>query len=162
MDDQARLRSKRFSERLELLTAEVDRLALSSTERSGKVDSKLSFLAVAAGIVIAGHTSIAWNLFWVASVPSMGLALASLVIAAIGLRPQKKFDLTADGLVALWLDSEETTTAIERSILKEKARLAALHEASLRSRGRLAMAGFWCLVLSAIALAVEYVVESAV
>lgn len=144
---------------MEMLTAEADRIALETSARSAKVDNKASFLAVGAGIVVAAQSAIDWELSWLAVVPSMLLALVALGLAAIALRPQRRTDLSTSALVNMWLDSEQSTLAIEQSILREKARIFDAQEDALRARGRLVSNGFWFFLIGMAALGVEYVTQ---
>lgn len=160
MSDEAEIaRQRRLAQRVEMLTAEADRISSETSGRSARVDNKASFLAVGAGIVVAAQSAIDWALPWLAVVPSMLLALVALALAAVALRPQRRAGLSTSALVNLWLDSEQATLAIEVSILREKAQIFDRQEEALRARGRLVSNGFWLFLIGMAALGIEYVVQ---
>jgi hypothetical protein len=156
--EQMRLLGKRIA----ILGPELDRLALDADERSRSVDSKASFLSIAAGIVVASQFQNSWNLPWfVVSVPLL-FAVMAIAAAAVALLPSRRVDLRPDLIVANWLDTTSASLQIEKTLIEQKSQIAVGRENSLRRRGVIVAVGFLMLFFSVAALLVLYSINSAI
>lgn len=142
--------------RVELLNEETDRLLAASQSRAESVDSKSSFLAVAAGIIIAAAVAQKWSTPGVLALLPLLFAVIGLALSAIALRPGKRKDLTPRNITQLWLDSEHTVATAQLEILKAKVTAFDIRERDLQGRAQISTLGFVALLLAAVALVTVY------
>jgi len=146
-------------ERMNLLHDEVDRIREAAGERARGVDTKASFLVVAAGVVAPA------TLMERAGVPAVLVALPlvfvliSIVLATVALWPRKRLDLGAQHLFDLFYDSEDSRIRMEVRILKMKVQASNKRESRTRMLAVFTSAGFVSLTL-AVALLGAAVVTS--
>jgi hypothetical protein len=115
--------------RIRLLNDELDRLRIAAFERTRSIDTKTSFVVVAAGVLasatfdnlVTGATS------FVGLLP-FGLTVATVWAAAVALWPTAIKQPTGQALVKRWVDACETPEQLEDYLLEMKA-----HEIQLRN-----------------------------
>jgi len=108
--------------RIRLLSAELDNLRLSALERTRSIDTKASFVVVAAGVIAAAAFDILSNQslgLW-GLIPS-ALTVATVVVAAIALWPTKLKSASGRDVVNEWVDAETEPAVLEDHLLELKA-----------------------------------------
>jgi hypothetical protein len=153
-------RRRQLSLRIQLIHDETDRMRAEAADRQRSVDSKASFLAVAAGVVIAAAAASDWNQPWLIAILPMSFSALGLAFAAIALRPGTRDDITPQILYDRWADSEHSVGAVELDVLKKKIRAFTAREKVIRSRARATSVGFLFLLAGVISLAVVFALES--
>jgi hypothetical protein len=142
--------------RVGVLKDEVNQLVTDADQRLTSVSNKASFLAVAAGVVIAAASSQEWSQLRWFGVIALALGCAGLLCAAVALRPGKRRGLKALRLTDKYLDSTRSAKSIEEEILKDKAKAIDQRESGLVARAIWVQVGFGALVLSTISLTVVF------
>jgi hypothetical protein len=146
--------------RLRLIHEELDRLGVDASQRSAGVMSKASFLAVAAGVIIAASTTRLWVAQPIIGIFALALACVSLISAAIALRPGSRSELLPQRLVDRYLDSTRNAMSVEREIVIDKSVVLDLRERDLASRAQWVSRGFILLIASTIALCITFAIET--
>jgi len=157
--EQAR-RRKQLSLRIQLIHNETDLMRADAADRQRSVDSKASFLAVAAGVVIAASAASDWHQPWLVAILPMSFSALGLAFAAIALRPGTRDDVTPQILYDRWADSEGSVGKAELDVLKSKIRAFTAREKVIRSRAKATSVGFLFLLAGVISLAVVFALES--
>ncbi|WP_412161711.1 hypothetical protein [Curtobacterium flaccumfaciens] len=144
---------------MQLVHNEVDLLRAGASDRRRSVDARASFLAVAAGIVITASASSQWRTAgWFAVIP-LALATIALALAAIASRPERRTELSATRISDRYLDSEQSPSVIERSILESKVAAIQQQDTALSVRGNFISVGFVFLIASALTLTTVYAIN---
>ncbi|MDL9980077.1 hypothetical protein [Microbacterium candidum] len=152
------LRRARFA-RVRLLNEELDKLVTDAADRTVSVNSKASFLAVSAGVLVAASTVQLWTKSPAFGVAALGLACVALACAAVAVRPGKRMGIQARRLVDRYADSTTSALQVESQIIEDKANALTQRESDLRSRAVWVWWGFAALALAAAALTVVFAVE---
>jgi len=153
-------RLKQLALRIQLIHDETDLMRADAAERQRSVDSKASFLAIAAGVVIAASASSNWDQPWVLAVLPMLFSALGLASAAIALRPGTREGVTPQILFNRWADSEASVGTVEIDLLKSKIQAFSARENVIRSRARATSVGFIFLIAGVASLAVIFALES--
>jgi len=156
--DEASQARARFA-RVRLLSDELDKLMSDASERSESVNSRASFLAVAAGVLVAAATAQLWTQAEFVGIVALALASIGLLCAAVALRPAKRPGLIAQRLVDRYFDSRRSALEMEAEIVQDKASVISARESDMRSRAAWIVAGFFALASGTIALTVVYALE---
>ena len=151
--------SRRRFDRVRLLNEELDRLNLDAAERSGSVTNKASFLAVAAGVLVAASTAQLWTVLGIVGVVSLAIACVALVCAAVALRPGKRIGIQARRLVDRHLDCDHSAAEVERELVADKATVLAAREDDITARSKWVWYGFAALILSTVSLTVMFGIQ---
>lgn len=151
--------SKEKSRRTRLLNEELDKLVTDATGRSASVANRASFLAVAAGVLVAASTAQVWTTAGAIGICALALASLSLLCAAVAMRPGKRLGIQAQRLVDRYLDSSRTANSIEEDIVRDKANIITAQEIDLRARAHWIIGGFISLTAGTILLTVTYALE---
>jgi hypothetical protein len=157
-DRQESARAANFA-RARLLNEELDRLNVDASERAGSVTNKASFLAVAAGVIIAASTAQVWTALGVVGIAALALACVGLICAAIALRPGKRIGIQARRLVDRNLDTTRTAAQIEAGLVEDKAAVLAAREDDIAARATWIWYGFVALIFSTVSLTIVYSAE---
>ena len=153
-------RQRQLARRIQLIHNEIDLMRADAADRQRSVDSKASFLAVAAGVVIAAAASSDWHQPWLLAILPMSFSALGLAFAALALRPGTRDDITPEILYDRWVDSEKSVGTVENDVLKSKIRAFAAREKVISSRARATSVGFNFLLAGVISLAVVFALES--
>lgn len=145
--------------RVRLLNEELDRLVTDAADRTASVNSKASFLAVSAGVLVAASTVQLWTKAPVFGVVALGLACLALACAALAVRPGKRMGIQARRLVDRYVDSTMNALQVETQLVEDKANVLTQRETDLRARAVWVWVGFAALPLAAAALTVVFAVE---
>lgn len=145
--------------RVRLLNEELDRLVTDAAERTASVNSKASFLAVSAGVLVAASTVQLWAKAPLFGVVALGLACLALACAAVAVRPGKRMGIQARRLVDRYVDSTMNALQVETQLVEDKANVLTQRESDLRARAVWVWVGFAALALAAAALTVVFAVE---
>lgn len=138
--------------RIRLISLELDHIREAAIERSRSIDSKSSFIIVAAGFV-TGATStdlVTSTSFYVGLVP-VALTVASMVAAVIALWPTRLWAPIGRSLVTAWVEDPVTVESLEDNILEVKAREIEARDAYNERRSTATRWSFVFLVLGLIA-----------
>jgi hypothetical protein len=159
-DKAANARRKRSAQRVQMIHDEVNLMRADASDRARSVDSKASFLAVSAGVIIAAAASSQWTQPWGLAILPMSFSAIGLVFAAIALRPGTRPDVTPQILFDRWADSEKYPATVEADILKSKVAAFTKRESVIRSRARSTSIGFAFLIAGVFSLALVFALES--
>jgi hypothetical protein len=104
-----------------LLNAELDIQRVTADERARSIQTKASFLVVAAGF-LAGSVfgNPPPNVFWWVSILPLVLALGSVVMSAVALWPAGRGVADPVALRSIWIDSTKSAYELEIYLLKLK------------------------------------------
>ncbi|WP_146080082.1 hypothetical protein [Clavibacter michiganensis] len=149
----------RRAQRVRYLADETDRLVEAGAARQQSVDTKASFLAVAAGIVIAASVSKNWRVADSIALAPLVFSMLALASAAVALRPGRRRDLTPKGITQRWLDSESTFETVESALLAQKVEAFEIREHEIANRAHVVVLGFVTLLLSTVALVAVFAVD---
>jgi hypothetical protein len=149
-------RAQKKFDRVRLINEELDRLTIDVGERTLSVTNKASFLAVAAGVLIAATTSQLWTRFQWFGAAGLVLACLGLLCAAVALRPARRYGILAQRLTDSYIDSTKLAQDIEAILVRTKSDAITRREGDLVARARWVWAGFGALVLSAISLSIVF------
>jgi hypothetical protein len=114
--------SKERAKRIRVLNAELDVLRAAAWDRSRMIDTKASFIVVAAG-VLASVTglSLVSPATWLLGLMPFGLTVAAVAVAIVALWP-RKIDLpSAREVVDAWVDADMPADELEDNVLEVKA-----------------------------------------
>lgn len=145
--------------RVRLINDELDRLTQDASDRSTSVLNKASFLAVAAGVIIAASTAQRWDVLPIVGVIALGMASIGLVFAAIALRPGGRPGIVASRLVDRHLESIHSAAHIEEELVRDKTAVLEARETDIVARARWVWRGFAALILSTVSLTVVFGAE---
>lgn len=155
---EAAARRLRF-DRVRLLNEELDRLSVDAAERTASVSNKASFLAVAAGVLIAAVTAQLWRAAPAFGIVALGFACLGLASAAIALRPGKRLGIQARRLVDRHLDCEHSAAQVEDELVRDKATVLNDREKDIADRGRWVWIGFGGVAFAALSLSLVFSIE---
>ncbi|MDD1386777.1 hypothetical protein [Curtobacterium poinsettiae] len=158
-DVAAAARRRKF-DRVRLLNEEMDRLTADVDQRVASVLNKASFLAVAAGVIIAASVAQLWTVLPWIGVLALGFACVGLLCATVALRPGRRVGLVAQRLADLYLDSELYASTIERQLVRQKANIISAREADLIARAQWVAAGSTALLVSVAALTIVFATQT--
>jgi hypothetical protein len=138
--------------RVALLNAELDIQRVTADERSRSIQTKASFLVVAAGF-LAGSVfgNQPDNVYWWVSILPLALALASVVLSAVALWPAGRDTADPVGLRDKWIDSTETAYALEIYLLKLKTNIYTATQDINDRQVKALKTGFVVLILAIVA-----------
>jgi hypothetical protein len=145
--------------RVRLLNEELDRLTTDVDQRVASVANKGSFLAVAAGVLIAASVGQRWTVDPLGGVAALALACAGLLCATVALRPSRRAGFVAQRLADLYVDSQLSSSEVEVRLVRQKAKIIGLREVGLVARARWVSVGSVCLVVSAVALTIVFTAQ---
>lgn len=156
MRKQERMASEQRLSRIRLLSDELDRLRLSALERTRSIDTKASFVVVAAGVIAAAaFDGLANSQMWLIALIPVVLTVATVVVAAVALWPVKLESASGRDVVNEWVDADMTPSELEDSLLEVKAVEIEYRDAKNESKARATKWAFGLLVSSLVsALAV--------
>lgn len=146
-------------DRVRLLNEEMDLLTSDLEHRLESVTNKASFLAVAAGVLIAASGAHLWDRLAGFGVAALALACTGLFCAAVALRPHKREGLIAQRLADHYIDSSLSVTEIEVKLVQQKADVISARELVLAAQARWVWIGFGALVMSAGALTIVFTAQ---
>ena len=150
---------KRQFGRIRLLNEEMDRLTTDVEQRVASVLNKASFLAIAAGVIIAATVAQVWTKVPWIGVLALSLAGVALLCATVALRPGRRVGIVAQRLADNYLDSSVTAAALEQRLVRQKASAISSRESDLVARARWVQAGAAALVGSVAALLIVFSVQ---
>ncbi|UTT62591.1 hypothetical protein [Microcella humidisoli] len=152
--------ARRSFSRIRLIHEELDRLGADASARHSSIMSKGSFLAVAAGVVIAATSSRLWEVQPIVGLAALVLACLALVGSALALRPGQRIELLPQRLADKYVDSQLTAATVERQLVLDKAHVLVAREGDLKNRSLLVSTGFVLLILSTTALCITFSFET--
>jgi len=135
--------------RIRLLSVELDATRLAASERKRSIDTKSSFIVVAAGVLASATftglvTSRAWYLGFIPFV----LTLASIVAAVVALWPLPTWAPSGRLLVDEWVENCKGPEALEDYLLEVKAEENRHRDNRNQKQGTATKVGFVLLILS--------------
>lgn len=139
--------------RVRLLSDELDRLRLSAVERTRSIDTKASFVVVAAGVIAtAAFDGLSDSRVWWIGLIAVILTVATVIVAAIALWPAKLESASGRAMVTEWVaDTDMTPVTLEDSLLEVKALEIENRDRKNESRARATKWAFGLLVASLVA-----------
>lgn len=148
--------------RLGVIADEVAKLETDANERQKSIDGKVSFLAVAAGVLIGAQVQLDLGLpWWLVTLPLLFSSLA-LGAAAAAFLPAKRSGLAPKTLWLAYSWSTKSANEASEEILKANIDALTYRESQLRGRARLLSAGYVALALSVVALVALFSVNLAI
>jgi len=150
---------RRKFDRVRLLNEEVDRLTVDVEQRAASVSNKASFLAVAAGVIIAAAVAQLWTVLPWIGVLALGFACLGLVCATVALRPGRRIGLVAQRLADAYLDSELSASEIELLLVRRKSDVISARESDLVARAQWVASGLSALLVSVAALTIVFATQ---
>jgi hypothetical protein len=154
--------SQERSKRIRILNAELDVIRNASYERSRTIDTKASFIVVAAGVLasVAGLSLVARETWFIGLVP-LALTVAAVAVATIALWPRKIGLPSARQVVDAWVDADMPADELEDNVLEVKAQEVTNRDAQNEKRAHLTNWGF-SLLLAGLASTLVVVTLNAV
>lgn len=146
-------------DRVRLLNEEMDRLTVDVDQRAASVANKASFLAVAAGVIIAASVAQLWTVLPWIGVIALGFACVGLLCATVALRPGRRIGLVAQRLADAYLDSELSAASVEVQLVRRKADVISARESDLIARAQWVAAGSIALLVSVAALTIVFATQ---
>lgn len=133
--------------RIRLLSLELDHIRQVAIERSRSIDSKSSFIIVAAGFVTGATFTglVSPASFYIGLVP-VAFTVGSMVAAVIALWPTKLWSPIGRSLVSAWVEDPMTAETLEDSILEVKAREIEARDAYNERRSKATRISFRLLI----------------
>ena len=150
---------RRKFDRVRLLNEEVDRLTVDVEQRAASVSNKASFLAVAAGVIIAAAVAQLWTVLPWIGVLALGFSCLGLLCATVALRPGRRIGLVAQRLADAYLDSELSASEIELLLVRRKADVISARESDLVARAQWVASGLSALLVSVAALTIVFATQ---
>lgn len=135
------------AKRIRILNAELDVLRGASFERSRTIDTKASFIVVAAGVLasVTGLSLVAQETWFLGLVP-FALTVAAVAVATVALWP-RKIDLpSARQVVDAWVDADMPADELEDNVLEVKAQEVTNRDTQNEKRAHLTNWGFSLLL----------------
>jgi hypothetical protein len=110
------------AKRIRILNAELDVIRSASYERSRTIDTKASFIVVAAGVLasVTGLSLVVAETWFVGLLP-FGLTIAAVAVATVALWPRKLGLPSARQVVDAWVDADIPADELEDNVLEVKA-----------------------------------------
>jgi len=141
------LSSDERTKRIRILNAELDVLRNASFERARIIETKSSFIVVAAGVLasVTGLSLVIAETWFVGLVP-FGLTVAAVAVATVALWPRKVDLPSARQVVDAWVDADMPADELEDNVLEVKAQEVTNREAQSEKRARLTNWGFALLL----------------
>jgi len=135
--------------RIRLLSSELDNIRLSSLERTRSIDTKASFVVVAAGVIAAAaFDSLNNSDIGLFAIFPVALTVATVVVAAVALWPAKLESASGRDVVNEWVDAAMTPDDLEDSLLEVKVVEIEFRDARNESKGLATKWAFGLLVSS--------------
>lgn len=135
--------------RVRLLSAELDRLRVSSVERTRSIDTKASFVVVAAGVLASQSVAgMDGSRAWLLSVVPLALTIATVITAAIALWPIKLESPSGRYVVDAWVDAKLAPAELDDTLLEVKAVEVEYRDRTNESKGRATKWAFVLLIAS--------------
>lgn len=135
------------TKRIRILNAELDVIRNASYERSRTIDTKASFIVVAAGVLasVTGLSLVARETWFIGLVP-FALTVAAVAVATVALWPRKIGLPSARQVVDAWVDAEMPADELEDNVLEVKAQEVTNRDAQNEKRAKLTNWGFSLLL----------------
>lgn len=135
------------TKRIRILNAELDVIRNASYERSRTIDTKASFIVVAAGVLasVTGLSLVAPATWFIGLVP-FALTVAAVAVATVALWPRKIGLPSARQVVDAWVDADMPAAELEDNVLEVKAQEVTNRDAQNEKRAKLTNWGFTLLL----------------
>lgn len=138
--------------RIRLLSDELDRLRLTALERTRSIDTKASFVVVAAGVIAAvAFDSLNNAHTWLLGLIPVAFTVATIIVAAAALWPVKLESASGRDVVDEWVDADITPAELEDNLLEVKAVEIEFRDAKNESKAKATKWAFGLLVASLVA-----------
>lgn len=139
--------SQERSKRIRILNAELDVIRNASYERSRTIDTKASFIVVAAGVLasVTGVSLVAPETWFIGLAP-FALTIAAVAVAIVALWPRKIGLPSARQVVDAWVDADMPADELEDNVLEVKAQEVTNRDAQNEKRAHLTNWGFILLL----------------
>lgn len=150
------------SKRIRILNAELDVIRNASYERSRTIDTKASFIVVAAGVLasVTGLSLVVAETWFIGLVP-FGLTIAAVAVATVALWPRKIGLPSAREVVDAWVDADMPAYELEDNVLEVKAQEVTNRDSLNEKRAGLTNWGF-SLLLAGLASTLVVVILNAI
>lgn len=135
------------AKRIRILNAELDVLRGASSERSRAIDTKASFIVVAAGVLasVTGLSLVTQETWFLGLVP-FALTVAAVAVATVALWPRKIDMPSARQVVDAWVDADMPANELEDNVLEVKAQEVTNRDVHNEKRAHLTNWGFSLLL----------------
>lgn len=147
MGRKERLASRERLQRIRLLSSELDTLRNAAIERTRSIDTKSSFVVVAAGVLAgATFTGLVDARSWYLGLVPFALTVATIIAAAVSLWPSTIDSPSGRFLVTRWVNASERMEAMEDYILEVKVREIEKRNSKNEKRAKATKSAFVLLV----------------
>lgn len=135
------------TKRIRVLNAELDVLRTAATERSRTIDTKASFIVVAAGVLasVTGLSLVNVDTWLIGLLP-FNLTVAAVAVAIVALWPRKIGVPSAREVVDTWVDADIAADELEDNVLEVKAQEVSNRNTQNEERAQLTNWGFSLLL----------------
>jgi hypothetical protein len=142
--------SARRAARIRLLSDQLDHLRSSAVERTRSIDTKASFVVVAAGVIATTtFAGLDDSRTWLWGLVPLTFTIATVVAAAIALWPVKIESPSGRKMVSLWVDEDGLAPdVLEDRILEVKTVEVEYRDEKNETKGLATKFAFFFLILS--------------
>lgn len=140
-------KSDERTQRIKILSAELDVLRAAAFERTRTIETKASYIVVVAGVLASvTGVSLVTTDTWLIGLLPFGFMIAAVIVATIASRPRKLGLPSARQVVDTWVDADIPAVELEDNILEVKAKEITKRDESNEKRANITNWGFSLLL----------------